>query len=159
MRIRSPVLWLALVAMWLALNQTVAPGDVILGALVAWAGVAVLGRLSPPSGGVRRPGTIVTLAGIVLLDIVRSNIDVARIVLTGKRAGTAGFIDIPLDIRRPAGLAALACIITATPGTAWAGYDSATNVVRIHVLDLVDGPALARSIKDRYERRLMEICE
>ena len=56
-------------------------------------------------------------------------------------------------------LAALACIITATPGTAWARYDSRANVVTIHVLDLVDGEGLVRTIKQRYEVKLKEVFE
>jgi multicomponent K+:H+ antiporter subunit E len=102
----------------------------------------------------------VKLAGTVLLDIVRSNLAVAAIVLRPGTAGrVAGFVDIPLDTREPAALAALACIITATPGTAWAKYDSEANVVTIHVLDLVDGPAVARTIKARYEAKLREVFE
>ncbi len=160
MTYRFPLLWLALVAMWLVLNGTLAVGDVILGALVALVAVLALARLQPASTRFRRPVTAARLAGAVLLDIVRSNVAVAAIVLRpGTRGRVAGFIDIPLDTRHPAALAALACIITATPGTAWAQYDSLANVVTIHVLDLVDGPALARTIKDRYEARLREVFE
>jgi len=95
-----------------------------------------------------------------LLDIVRSNLEApqaarfANLRWNASRSALCG--EVSMD---PVTLAALACIITATPGTAWAGYDSGANVVTIHVLDLVDGPALASSIKDRYERRLAEICE
>jgi multicomponent K+:H+ antiporter subunit E len=160
MRYRFPLLWLALLAMWLVLNRTLAVGDAILGALVALAAVLGLARLQPASTRVRRPLTAAGLAGVVLLDIVRSNLAVAAIVLRrGTRGRVAGFVDIPLDTRDPAALAALACIITATPGTAWARYDSRANVVTIHVLDLVDGPALVRTIKDRYEARLREVFE
>ena len=53
----------------------------------------------------------------------------------------------------------LACVITATPGTSWARYDAARNVLTIHVLDLVDEQAWIRQFKERYERRLMEIFE
>ena len=60
-------------------------------------------------------------------------------------------------MRDPAGLAALACIITATPGTAWAGYDAASGVLTMHVLDLADPQAMRDTIRGRYERRLMEI--
>ena len=45
------------------------------------------------------------------------------------------------------------------PGTAWARYDSRANVVTIHVLDLVDGPSLVRTMKDRYEAKLKEVFE
>lgn len=153
-------LWLALVAMWLVLNGTLTIGDAILGALVAVVAVLGLARLQPAASRLRRPWSLARLAGVVLVDIVRSNLAVAAIVLRpAARGRVAGFVDIPLDTRDPAALAALACIITATPGTAWARYDSHANVVTIHVLDLVDGPALARSIKDRYEARLREVFE
>ena len=53
----------------------------------------------------------------------------------------------------------IACIITATPGTSWVRYDSAANVVTIHVLDLVDADDWIRLFKQRYERLLMEIFQ
>ena len=160
MRYRFPLLWFALVVMWLLLNATLTVGDAILGALVALGAVLGLARLQPSSTRLRRPLTVVTLAGIVMLDIVRSNLAVAAVVLRpGTRGRVAGFVDIPLDTRDPIALAALACIITATPGTAWARYDSRAGVVTIHVLDLVDGPSLARAIKDRYEAKLKEVFE
>jgi multicomponent K+:H+ antiporter subunit E len=160
MRYRFPLLWLALVAMWLVLNRTLAAGDAMLGALVALAAVLGLARLQPVSTRYRRPLTVFKLAAVVLLDIVQSNLAVAAIVVRpGTRGRVAGFVDIPLDTRHPIALAALACIITATPGTAWAKYDSLANVVTIHVLDLVDGPALVRLIKDRYEAKLKEVLE
>ena len=160
MRYRFPLLWLSLVAMWLVLNDTVAVGDAILGALIALGAVRGLARLQPPKVGLHRPSVAAALAGVVLLDIVRSNLAVAAIVLRpGTRGRVAGFVDIPLDTRHPVALAALACIITATPGTAWARYDSSANVVTIHVLDLVDGESLAGTIKKRYEARLKEIFE
>ena len=53
----------------------------------------------------------------------------------------------------------LACIITATPGTVWARYDSARSMLTLHVLDVVDENAQVNVIKHRYERPLMEIFE
>jgi multicomponent K+:H+ antiporter subunit E len=38
-------------------------------------------------------------------------------------------------------------------------YDSAQNMVTIHVLDLVDEATWIRLFKERYERLLMEIFE
>ena len=66
-------------------------------------------------------------------------------------------MDIPLDLRDPYGLAALACIITSTPGTLWVDFDAASGTLTIHVLDLVDESEWIRTIKGRYERLLLEI--
>ena len=160
MRFPFPLLWLALVAMWLVLNGTVAPGQVIVGMVVALGAVLGLRRLQAPSTRARRPIAALGLARIVLLDIARSNVAVAAIVLRGRKRGhRAGFIQVPLELRHPAGLAVLACIITATPGTSWAGYDSRSGVLTMHILDLVDDEDFVRAIKDRYERPLMEIFE
>ena len=160
MRLPYALLWVALLAMWLLLNGSVALADIIVGALAASIGVFGLALLEPVSPRVRRPAIAARLAAVVLLDVVRSNIDVAAIVLhRGARGRRAGFVDIPLDVRHPAALAVLACIITSTPGTAWAGYEPDSGILRIHVLDLVDDATWVRTVKQRYERRLMEIFE
>jgi multicomponent K+:H+ antiporter subunit E len=62
-------------------------------------------------------------------------------------------------MRHPGGLAVLACVITATPGTSWARYDAERNILTIHVLDLIDEQAWIKQFKERYERRLLEIFE
>jgi multicomponent K+:H+ antiporter subunit E len=160
MRATVLLLWCALTAMWLLMNGAVTLAQAIIGGAVALGAVRGRALLQPASIRVRRPLAAAALAGIVVADIVRSNVAVAAIVLRPGTGGrVAGFVDIPLDTRNPAALAALACIITATPGTAWAGYDSQSNVLTMHVLDLVDEAASVRAIKERYERRLMEIFE
>jgi multicomponent K+:H+ antiporter subunit E len=155
-----PLLSLALFVLWLLLNQSLATGQVILGAVLAFGGALALTALEPPAVRLRRPRAIVELALLVLADIVRSNVAVARIILQPPLSNMrSGFIEIPLEMRAPYGLAALATIITSTPGTLWVGFDSATGVLTIHVLDLIDDAAWIGIIKRRYERRLMEIFE
>ena len=129
--------------------------------LVALAAVIGLRALQGAADRVRRP--LVARSSslwLVFADIVRSNIAVARSSCARARAsGPPGFVEIPLELRNPVGLAVLACIITSTPGTAWAGYDSRSGVLTMHVLDLVDEDTWMRTIKGRYETRLLEIFE
>jgi multicomponent K+:H+ antiporter subunit E len=155
-----PILSLVLLVLWLLLNQSLSPAHFLLGAFLAIGGGLVLTVLEPSRPRLRRPITAVILGWLVLQDIVRSNIAVAGIILgTRLPTITSGFVDIPLQLRAPPGLAALAIIITATPGTIWVDYDPLTGVLTIHVLDLVDKGAWLQTIKGRYERRLMEIFE
>jgi multicomponent K+:H+ antiporter subunit E len=155
-----PLAWLFLLGLWLLLNQTLAVGHVILGALVALGATHAFALLDPPPTLLRRPVTMLRLTALVLADIVRSNIAVGRIIIyPGTRKQTSGFVDIPLELRNPAALVVLACIITATPGTTWARYDSGRGILTMHILDLVDDESWVRTIKDRYERRLLEIFE
>lgn len=155
-----PLLMACLLVMWLLLNQSMTAGSVILGGVLALGASRALVRLEPPRVRFRRPSVALELAFMVLRDIIRSNIAVARIILRpGRRERRSGFVRIPLDMRDPYGLAVLACIITATPGTIWVEYDSASRSLLLHILDLIDEETWARIIKGRYEIRLMEIFE
>ena len=155
-----PLLAAALLLAWLLLNDSVAPGVVVLGLALAIGASHLLVTLALPRARVRGVRAVLDLLLVVLVEIVRSNNAVARIIL-GLRgsARTSGFVRIPLDMRSPYSLAGLACIITATPGTIWVEYDSVRNTVLLHVLDLIDEEEWVRIVKTRYERRLMEIFE
>ncbi len=156
-----PAASVALAAMWLMLNDSLDPAHLLAAIALGALGGQVLARLHPPTGRARaRVAVLATLSWLVFADIVRSNLAVARIVLRPADKGrVAGFLDLPLEVRHPGALAALACIVTATPGTSWARYDAARNAVTIHVLDLVDEQAWIEQFKQRYERRLLEIFE
>ncbi len=153
-----PLLSVGLAGTWLLLNAPLSPGSAVLALLVGLTVPAVMRALRPPAVRVRAPGTLARLLVVVLYDMVRSNIDVGRIIL-GLRRGTrrTGFVAIPLDLREPFGLAVLAIILTATPGTLWVRYDSGTGRLLLHVLDYTDGDEWVRRVKDRYERPLMQI--
>lgn len=153
-----PLASAGLLVLWLLLNQTLSPGHILLGAAVALVGGWTLAALEPPKARLRGQAAIFRLAALVFVDIVRSNIAVARIILgLERRRWAAGFVKIPLELRDPYGLAVLACIITSTPGTLWVDFNEASGTLTIHVLDLVDEAAWVRTIKGRYERPLLEI--
>lgn len=154
-----PLVSAALFVLWLLLNQTLSPGHLLLGGVVGLVGGHLFAALEPPKGRLRRLAPAFRLMALVAVDVVRSNIAVALIVLGfGRRDRKSGFVHIPLDLRQRYGLAILACIITSTPGTLWVSFDEASGKLTIHVLDLVEEGDWIRTIKGRYERLLLEIC-
>jgi multicomponent K+:H+ antiporter subunit E len=160
-RLPYPLLALAFLLLWLLLQESVSPGAIVLGAVLAVAGCLVLATLQAPKGRIGRLRGVPGLLFDVLVEILRSNNAVARIILQPRAPGPrrAGFVHIPLDMRSPYGLSALACILTATPGTVWVDYDARSGTMLMHVLDVVDEETWARTIKQKWERRLMEIFE
>jgi multicomponent K+:H+ antiporter subunit E len=155
-----PLLSLALLLLWLLLNQSISAGHVILGSVIAVLASWGMAALRPEKPRIRRLGAAFRLLGMVLADILRSNLAVGRIIVRSREPGVnAGFMTIPLDLRSRQGLAVLSIIITSTPGTIWVNYDAAKGTLLLHVLDLVDETVWVRTIKDRYERLLMEIFE
>lgn len=153
-----PLLAASLLLMWLLLNGF-SLGHVVLGSVIALAAPRTMMALQPAKPRLRRWDKIPLLVGTVMVDIIRSNLAVASLVLRPRSDRKSGFVIIPLDLRDRTGLAVLACIITSTPGTAWVEYRSGNGTLLIHVLDLLDEREWIDLIKNRYERLLMEIFE
>lgn len=154
------ILPLTLLVLWLMLNDTLSAGYIALGLALAlflsWAAQA----MRPLHARPKKPLTILKLAADVMVDITRSNIMVARIVLLGKRANaTPGYIRIPIGLRDPHALAVLACIVTFTPGTVWSDFSEERGLLTLHVLDLKDEAEWLDLIHRRYELPLKEIFE
>jgi multicomponent K+:H+ antiporter subunit E len=154
-----PLLSGLLALVWLVFNQSLSPGMVLLGIALGIALAGVFGMLRPPKAHIRNYPLAAWLLLRVVFDIVRSNFAVARLILRGAGDVRSGFVAIPLTLTDHYGLAVLACIITSTPGTIWVSYDPASNVLLIHVLDLVDEQSWIDTIRQRYERPLLEIFQ
>jgi multicomponent K+:H+ antiporter subunit E len=153
-----PLLNLALLAMWVLLTGF-SPGHILFGAAIAMLVSRTMLSLRPERPTLRIGRAAARLAVLVLADIVRSNIAVAKIILLRPRERKSGFIELPTALRSPDALAMLAIIITATPGSLWVQHDAHRHIILIHVLDLVDEDQWVRQIQDRYENLLMEIFE
>lgn len=153
-----PLMSLALLLMWVLLNNSVSPAVLASGLLLALAAPFAYAALERPRVMIGKLSAVAELFGVILFDITRSNLAVGAIILTGRRRQrVSGFVQIPLTMTSPHGLALLAVILTSTPGTLWVQYNSRRKQVLLHVLDLVEPDYWVKLIKDRYERRLMEI--
>ena len=156
----SPSLAVMLLLLWLLLNQSLGLGHLLLGSALAVVFAAAVSTLRPVNARLRRVDIAMRLLLVVIKDIVLNNLSVARIVLRPRGPGVrSGFLRIPLDLRDPHGLAALAAIVTATPGTVWSGLSSTGDMLTLHVLDLRDESEIIQFIKQRYEQPLMRIFE
>lgn len=146
--------------LWMLLQAEWGVGQVILGFFLSIIISIAAWPFRPIRATMKHPFIALRLIWHVAVDITKSNYDVGRIVWLGARAQpTPGFLDIPLTLRDPHGLAALACIITYTPGTVWAGYVEETNLLTLHILDLKDEAFWLNVIQNRYQLPLIEIFE
>ena len=149
-----------LFVVWLLLNQSVSPGTLLMGAVLAVLVPLGTKSLRPGSVTMRKPLLAFKLWAIVMRDFVRSNIRVATLILTRRpRDIPSGFLQVPLDMRDPHALALLAMILCLTPGTAWAEVSLDRSVLLLHVFEIDDADAMVAMVKERYERPLMEIFE
>jgi multicomponent K+:H+ antiporter subunit E len=154
-----PVLSVALVAAWLLLQQSVAPAHVISGVVLAVVAPLLVGGFLGPAARPRAWAEVVRLSGIVLWDIVVSNVVVARIVLDPTSRPQPAWVRVPLHTRHPTAATLLAAIITTTPGTVSCVVDDERWEILVHALDLDDPQALVEQIRTRYEAPLRRIFE
>jgi len=157
--IPQPLVSAMLLAVWLALNNTLQPAHLLLGAVLAiaipiWTSRISIGRPKP-----RQLLTVIVLACIVLYDIVKSNIDVAILILGPEKNIKPSFVWVPLDLTDPHAKAALAGIITMTPGTLSSDFSDDGKYLLVHAFNVTDPAALVADIKARYEFPLKEIFE
>jgi multicomponent K+:H+ antiporter subunit E len=156
----SPVLSVALFLLWLMLMQSLDAGTLLLGAglSVLWPALTAPLMATPPR--MKRPLAMAALLARVIHDMLLSNVKVAWLVLTRRsHALRSGFIRVPLELRDPNGLAALAMIITFTPGTAWAQLATDGRILLVHVLLLESEASMVAFLQNRYERPLRKIFE
>lgn len=152
-----PLMAFSLVVMWLLLNSFTL-GHLLLGIIVAMFACWALASLRTEKPKLRKWYLLPKLFGIVMVDILRSNLAVAKVLISGRDAHhTSGFLVMPLEIEDQTALALLAIILTSTPGSAWLEYDSREKTVLLHVLDLIDEEEWVNLVKNRYEKLLMEI--
>ena len=145
--------------MWLLLNGASA-AHLLLGMLVAWLMPVLTARLRPAAGPVRRPLVLARLVLAVGADVLHSGGQVARGVLRGRRnPPRACFVVVPLELRDPFALAALAVITTVVPGTVWTELAPDRSALLLHVFDLEGEEDFVRHYKARYEQPLKDIFE
>jgi multicomponent K+:H+ antiporter subunit E len=152
-----PLQSVVVLATWLALNNTLAPGQVLIGVVLAVALPLTVRRLVPVPVNARHPWRAVRLLLRVAGDIVIANLQVAVLIIGPERRLRPAFVRIPLDGRDPVGTAILAGIITLTPGTLSVDTIDDGRTLLVHALDVADEAALVATIKARYEAPLRAI--
>ncbi|MCA1857225.1 Na+/H+ antiporter subunit E [Massilia oculi] len=156
-----PVVSLCLCALWLLLNQTLDPANLLFGAALGFA-IPLLTRRLQPFGypRLRAPVTFLRLMTMASVEVVRSCFNVCAIILVRDHSTVnAQFIRVPLTLRDPYGLAMLSCLINMTPGTVWVEILPERYELSLHVFDLHDRQWWIDTIQRRYERPLIEIFE
>jgi multicomponent K+:H+ antiporter subunit E len=156
----APLLSGGLLLLWLALSRSVTRGQIVIGLALGLGLPLVTARLRPTAVRVRRPLAIVRFILTVGHDVVVSNFKVAWGVLAWRWHRPASrFVTIPLDLRAPAGLAALAMVTTVVPGTVWSELALDSSALMLHVWDVDEEEAFVARFKARYEKPLREIFE
>jgi multicomponent K+:H+ antiporter subunit E len=156
----APMSSVALLALWLALAREATLGQLLVGLALAVLVPIVTASLRPTTVHVRQPAVVARFILRVGYDVLAANFAVAwGVVASHWRKPRARFVVVPLDLRDPHGLAALAMVVTIVPGTVWSELALDRTAVMLHVWDVDEVDAFVARFKARYEEPLREIFE
>lgn len=155
-----PMLTAVLALVWVLISNSISVANMLTGIAVGLAIAKLTSRYWPERPRLKHPLLIVEYIAIVLYDIVVSNLQVAYLVFfRPANSLQSRFVIVPVALRSPEAIAALAGTITMTPGTLSAEISPDRTSLRVHCLDTADGKQVVAAVKQRYERRLKRIFE
>jgi len=155
-----PLLTLLLTAVWLLMANEFSLNSLLFGFFLGIVIPIFTQPYWPDRPNLRNPLMIGEYILVVLYDIVVANVVVAALVLfRSNKSMHPAWVSIPLELRTPEAITVLAGTITLTPGTVSADLSDHGHTLLVHCLNAPDPAAIRDEIKQRYERRLMEIFE
>lgn len=154
-----PWLSLVLLLVWLMIMNSVSAGTWVLGLFLAWGIPKLTDVFWPNPPLLHKPLVLLRFALRVLWDIAIANLEVAKLVVGSNDKLQPAFVEYPLELTDDFSISLLASTISLTPGTVSADISEDRRVLLIHALTMDDEQALIETIKQRYERPLLEVFE
>ncbi len=90
-------------------------------------------------------------------DVIHSNLRVAREVLSIRRSGRAGVVAVPLSVKTDFEIMLLVSLITLTPGTLAIDISGDRKILYVHSMFVTSADEVRDAIKNRLERRVLEL--
>lgn len=154
-----PILTVVLWAIWLLLNNTLAPGHIVLGFILAVTIPLLTTSFWPEKIVLSNPWVMFKFFWVVIWDILIANMIVAKLILGPNRQLKPGFIVIDLKIQHPLGISILANTISLTPGTVSCDVSHDRKHLKVHALHLENEAETIQEIQQRYETPLIKIFQ
>lgn len=137
--------WLTLV--WVLLWGSPSPANVLGGAAVATVLLVLLPLPSVSSPGIVRPAALVRFVGFFAVDLVRSSLQVAALVLRPRLQLRQAVIAVPARGASDQLLTLLANAISLTPGSLTLEVDRPRSTLYVHVIDVGGGPDAVERVR------------
>jgi multicomponent Na+:H+ antiporter subunit E len=94
---------------------------------------------------------------IFIRELILSNISVLKVILKPKLDIRPGIFALSTELQKDWEITILANLITLTPGTLVIDVSSDNKVLYIHAMDIADAQEAINSIKNTFEKAIMEV--
>ena len=147
-----------LIIVWLLLLNSLTWGGLVLAIVIGTIVPILTAPFWPDRPQLRFGWPMLDYLGILIWDIFIANFQVAKLILFRRNKDLKSrWLVVPLDLKAPEAITALAGTISLTPGTVSADVAADGRSLLVHALDVDDEAAEIARIKARYEARLKRI--
>lgn len=150
---------------WCLIHGTIDLNNFIFGFLLGLLTIRPFRFLYRPEEGFKLfspPNRIISIIRyfmVLIKEIIKANIAVAKIVTRPKININPGIIAVPIRCKTDLGITGIANTITLTPGTITVDISDDHSVLYVHCIDASDPAAICASIRDDLEKYVLEAFE
>lgn len=144
---------------WLFLSGSYTLNNLLLGFLLGLGIVYLFNKALPGKFYLIRVYKIIKLIVVFLIELIKANIDVLKIVLRPKLQNQPGFFTYHTDLKTDWQIVLLSNLITLTPGTVVLGISDDRTKIYIHTIDFSTKEEEVEGIKSSLEKVVREVGE
>lgn len=147
---------LVFVLAWALVTGSFSAPNLLFGALIGAAAAVLMRDGRPFSPLPIRPLRLARLAGLFLVELIKSGLRVAALVLRPQMKLAPGIVAVPLRLEHDFEIALLANLITLTPGTLSVDVSPDKRILYVHCVDMPDPDAVIADVRNGFEQRILE---
>ncbi|HVM30395.1 MAG TPA: Na+/H+ antiporter subunit E [Candidatus Limnocylindrales bacterium] len=148
---------LLMAIVWAAMTGNFALSNLALGFVLGYIALYLAQRVFGHSSYFGRMGRVAKFAAFYVVELFKANWKVAVDVVTPRHRSRPGIVAVPLDARTDAEITVLANLLTMTPGTLSIDVSDDRRVLYVHAMFVGDVAEFRREVKDKFERRVLEM--
>ncbi|WP_048174251.1 Na+/H+ antiporter subunit E [Methanosarcina siciliae] len=163
---RRTITYMALPVVWCLVSGQITLGSVLLGLLFGVVVVTPFSKLyrldeviQPTGDWLSKIPKKLVYFYVLIKEIIKANIVVAKIVIQPKIDIKPGIIAVPIRTKTNIGITGIANTITLTPGTLTVDISEDKSVLYVHSIDATDPQGVRDSIRDDLEHYVLEAFE
>jgi len=151
------VLNLLVAFVWPLLIGSLTITDLLFGFIVGYLVLYSLKGMLEPTEYFRKLPLTISFVVYFFWELVLANIRIAWEVVTPKPYRRPGIVAVPLDVKTDGEITLLACVITLTPGSMAIDISKDRKTMYIHAMFIDDVEEFKASIKNGFEKRVLEL--
>lgn len=145
--------------MWMLLNESYTFVTFIWGFIAGLVLLFLLRKFLPGDFYIKRVIKILALCLLFAKELILSNVEIVKLVYKPKLTFEPGIFAYPLTVKKDWEITLLANLITLTPGTLSIAISNDQTKIYIHAMDIDDIDESINSIKNTFEKAIMEVTK